>query len=405
MAEHDATDIAWDPATAWTDLRADRVDGAGPVYADLLSRCPVAHIPAAGIGPGATTDYWAILGHDEIALAARNHKAFSNVTPTQGPRILPLQSDPPEHAGYRRMMNPFFSAEQVGRLEPEVRRDAGAMIDAMIAAGTADFAQEFAFPFPTRTLCHFLQVPDEDWPIHHDWVMAMEAATGDGLLDPDQAVPAELAGAIIPYVQKVIERRRAHPGDDVVSGIMAAEIGGEPLDDMAVTFLIITVMLAGHITTTSATGNLVLRLARDPELQARLRADPSRIPDAIEECLRIDAPQQAMPRRCLVDTTVGGHTIPAGDRVLLNWGSANLDPAHWARPETFDLDRADQRHLAFGRGVHQCIGAALARMELRVTAEELLARTASFALDGPVRRTAWPRMSVEALPLALSARA
>lgn len=397
-------DVAWDPQTTLQDVRADRVEGAGAAYAPLLSRCPVAHVQPEHIGPGGTVDYWAILGHEEVTRAARNHKTFSNITPTRGPRILPLQSDPPEHAGYRRMMNPFFSVEAIERIEPEVRAYAREMIDAMVGAGTADFADGYAFPFPTRSLCHFLQVPDEDWTFHHDWVMAMEQATGDGLLNPNQVVPDELAAQIIPYVDKVVRRRRAEPGDDVVTGILNAEIGGQHLDDMGTIFLIITIMMAGHITTTSGIGNFILRLARDRALQDQLRAQPERIPEAVEESLRIDAPQQAMPRRCVVDTEVAGHTIHAGDYVLINWGSANLDPTHWPAPETFDLDRADKRHLAFGQGVHKCIGAPLARMEMRVTAEELLARTDAFELAGAVRRTAWPRMSVEAMPLRFTPR-
>ena len=168
--------------------------------------------------------------------------------------------------------------------------------------------------------------------------------------------------------------------------------------------MVMTLMMAGHITTTSAIGNLVLRLARDTRLQAILREHPERIAQAVEEGLRIDTPQQAMPRRCTRNAEVGGQAIREGEYLLLNFGSANVDPKHWSAPETFDIDRKDKRHVAFGRGIHGCVGQALARMELRIVTEELLSRTESFELAGQVRRHAWPRHYVENMPLTLAPR-
>ena len=161
----------------------------------------------------------------------------------------------------------------------------------------------------------------------------------------------------------------------------------------------IALILAGRSTTASGIGNLVLRLARDADLQSFLRAHPERITDAVEESLRVEAPQQEMPRMATCDVEVGGETIRAGDSVFLNWGSANVDPARWDDPGRFDLDRKSRQHFGFGRGVHQCFGAPLGRMEMRVTVEELLARTSSFTLAGDVSRHVWPRLSVETLPL------
>jgi cytochrome P450 len=401
-SKQSSADVEWKPNVSWRDVETSATEGTSSGYRELLGRCPVAHIPAEGVPGEGRVSYWAVLGFDELARSVRDFKTFSSVTPQSGPRILPLQSDPPEHAFYRRPLNRYFDADAIAAKEREIRPIAVEMIEAMIASGEADFVTSFADPFPTRVLCRLLGVADEEWPTHHEWVMAMEEATGDGLADNSEAVPQELAMRILPYVQKVVAARRAEPADDIVSGMVALEVDGEPLGEMEICFLMITFMLAGHITTTSGVGNLVLRLAADRELQDFLRANPDRIPDAVEESLRIDTPQQAMPRRCAHDVEVGGHTIGAGERVLFNYGSANVDPEHWDQPDVFDLDRADKRHLAFGRGIHMCIGAPLARMEMALTARELLARTSSFEITAPVKRCVWPRLAVERLPLRLS---
>lgn len=248
-------------------------------------------------------------------------------------------------------------------------------------------------------LCRYLGVPAEDWKTHHEWVMKMAEATGHGLMDPDTPIPMELAGQILPYLMALVGQRRAAPDDGVVSGIITGEIGGRALGDFEVIQIITTLMLAGHITTSSGVGNLVVRVARDAELQLFLREHPDRIPDAVEESLRLDTPQQVMPRKCVRDTEIGGETIREGDFVLMSYGSANVDPAAWPDAGSFDLDRADKRHLAFGRGVHLCIGAPMARMEMRIVLEELLARTAGFSVSGGVRRLTWPLLAVEHLPL------
>ncbi len=390
----------WCPAEAWEDLESSPRAGTAAVYGPLLRRSPVVRILADGVPGGANHDFVGILGFEEVAKAAADFTSFSSVTTEERPWIVPLQSDPPEHAKYRRGLDRYFQIAAVTRLESEIRPFCEEMVEALVAAGRADYATEFAGPFPTRVLCRFLGLPDEDWRFHHEWVMAMEKLTGDGLADDRVAVPTELAERILPYVREVIASRRAEPGDDIVTGMIDLEIEGRPLDEEDVCFLLITFMLGGHITTSSAIGSLALRLAGEPGLQALLRAEPERIPDAVEESLRIDTPQQAMPRRCARDVEIAGHKISAGDRVLFNYGSANVDPEHWDRPDVFDLDRADKRHLAFGRGPHRCIAAAMARMELRIAVETLLAMTDSFELAGEVKRLAWPRMAVDRLPLA-----
>ena len=363
------------------------------IYADLLERGSVARVDVAE-----DARYWGIFGHEEVRAAADDVETFSSIVPLRGARILPLQADPREHASVRRLLNLYFKPPAIKAKEPVIRRFAGEMIDAIAGKGHADAGQELAYPLPTRVLVDFIGIPDRDWRIHHDFIMELEARTHHGLNSPDESIIPPDEGLVV-YLMTLIAERRAHPGDDPISDILRQELNGAPVTDLDAMQLCIAILMAGHITTSSATGNLVLRLARDQELQAYLRANPGRIREAVEESLRIDAPQQAMQRRCAKDTVIGGQPIKAGEPVLLNFGSANVDPARFPDPDRFDIDRADKRHMAFGRGIHQCVGAPLARLELQIVAEELLARTRSFALAGEVKRLAWPRLSVEHLPL------
>ena len=387
--------MTWKPDEALQDVADGTAEGNAEIYADLLTRTPVDRVDVHG----SSVQWWGVFSHADITRGVKDFKSLSNVTPPPDvPRIIPLQVDPPQHTGYRKLLNPHFTAEEVGRLEGDIRGYATEMLDAMIARGTADFAEEFAFPFPTRVLVRFIGAKDADWTVHHNWVLKMAEATGHGFADPDMPLPGDLFGEIMPYLFALIGERRANPGSDVVSGIVTGEVGGEPINDADVVNMIITIMLAGHITTTSTIGNLVLRLARDQELQSFLRANPDRIPDAMDESLRIEGPQQAMPRKAIADIELGGTTIKAGQFVLLNYASANVDPAAYPEAGTYDIDRAKKRHFSFGSGLHQCIGRNLALLEVRIAVEELLARTESFELAGPIRRKTWPVMYVEKMP-------
>lgn len=387
--------VEWDYRTVWKDLEADRTDTTLSAYEEVLTRSPVARIEKDS-GDG----FWGVFSHEGVQAVATNPSVFSSHTAISGARVLPLQADPPEHGAIRRLLNPYFAPSRIRELEAGVRPIAIGMIDAMIAKGEADFSAEIAFPFPIRLLCKLMAVPDEDWRFHWEWATDMDRQNASGLLKSnEEPIPMAMLGAFMPYMHKLVAERRANPGDDVVSGIATAEIDGKPLDDMAVIGLFMSLMLGGHHTTSGALSSFILQLARDQPLQALLRADPSRIPDAIEESLRLHTPQQAMARRCLADSEVQGQPVKRGDYLLLHWGAANVDPARWPDPERFDIDRADKRHFAFGRGIHQCVGASLARMDMRVVTEELLARTANFAVAGEISRTAWPRLMVDRMPL------
>ena len=353
--------VDWAPLNAWEELSSSPDASTASVYRSLLQRCPVVHVPAEGIPGAAKHDFWGLLSFEAVAKAAADFATFSSVTTDEGPWILPLQSDPPEHAKYRRALDRYFQPAAVARLEAALRPFGEEMVAAMVASRRADYVAEFASPFPVRALYRFLGLDEEEWVNHHEWVMRIGLATGDGIADETSMIPEPLAEQMMPYLREVVKARRTKPGEDIVTGMADLEIEGRPLDEDGVSFLLVTFLLGGHVLTSSAIGSFGLRLAVDRELQDRLRAEPERIPDAIEECLRIDTPFQAMPRRCTQDTEVAGQRIECGERVLLNFGSANVNPDHWEEPEQLRPRPADKRHLAFGRGPHAGIAAEMAR--------------------------------------------
>jgi cytochrome P450 len=383
----------WDPNASWRALRTNAAADVGSAYSDLGARCPVARVD------GVLGGFWAVLSHDDLVAAALDTDAFSNVVPLFGTRRPPLECDPPEHRLYRRLLNPFFSRKRMEALEGPVRRYAVEMIDPMVRSGEADFAQRLALPFPTRVLCRLLGAPDADWEIVNRWGAAVDRLGGQS---PPGSPERLAAGAEIePYMIDLIRQRREDPGDDIVSGLIHGDPDLPPLDDEPLLGIVMMLLSAGHNTTASALGNLVHRIARDGSLQTRLRADTASITAAVEESVRLDAPQQAMRRVATRDTELGGRAIAAGDWVWLVFGSANVDPAAFPSPTSFDLDRSPNRHVGFGRGIHLCVGAPLARLQVRVVVEELLGRTSAVELAGPSRRADWPRLGFTSLPIRL----
>ncbi|HZO35771.1 MAG TPA: cytochrome P450 [Solirubrobacteraceae bacterium] len=387
----------WDPEAAFAAMATSPDVLLSDVYNELLEQEAVTRV-------GSPDGMWGIFTYADVVKVAGDYKTFSSVTPRPGAgRVLPLECDPPEHAQYRRMMNPSFAPAKIAEAELDVRPFAAAMLDEMIAAGEADFGATFAYEFPIRALCKFMRIPEDSWTEIRNWHHRL-VYEGDQN-EPGRPKRDEMVAEFVPYMMAIVGQRRATPGDDVVTAIINGEVDGEPLDDIAIVGLMIALFMAGFTTTTGAIGNLVLRVAHDSELQAFLRANPDRVADAVEESLRLDSTQQTMHRICTTDTELGGQRISAGDYISLHFGSANVDERRWPNAATFDLDRKDKhQHLAFGRGVHKCYGAPLARMEMRVVLEELLARTDSFAISGPMRRLTWPAQKIETLPLSFVPR-
>jgi len=389
----------WPLVDDWHSVEDGTATDVNVVYGDRRASCPVHHSDQLFGG------FWAVLGHDDVVEAALDTATFSNVVPLLATRRPPLESDPPEHSMFRRLMNPYFSRDRIKALEPIVRLFASEMLDDAIARRSIDFATEITYPLPSRVLCAFLGVDDADWKLVNEWESKISATVGphSGREEGAEEGARQAATDVLrPYVEKFVASRRLEPRDDLVTGLASAEVDGEPLSDDFVVGMVMLVITAGHNTTTSALGNSVLALARDHVLQQRLRAEPELLPTAIEEWLRLEAPQQSMRRVATKDVELGGHHIAAGERVELVFGAGNLDPNVVESPGEFSLERSPNRHLSFGRGVHSCIGAPLARLEIRVLLEELLSRTRHFDLTGSVHRTRWPRLGVQSLPLTLT---
>jgi cytochrome P450 len=384
----------WDPGTDWAAVEAGECDSAICAYSQALASGTVSRVDRAFGG------FWGILRYDGVVAAALNTHAFSNVVPLFGARRPPLESDPPEHTAYRRSLNPFFHPGRLLELEPVIRRYARELLCALPGNEPSDFVDGFSDVLPTRALCALMRVSDDHWRSINAWTREVDRAGGQSAPGDDSRNRA--AASIMPFLMDLISARRSAPRDDIVTALTRLHVGDSTLDDQEIASLLLLLVSAGHNTTASAIANLVLRMARSPELQRHVREHPEDIPDAIEESLRLDSPQQGMRRVARCPVTVGDVSVGAGENVWLLFGAANLDPARWDDPGQFRLHRPSRRHLAFGHGVHQCLGAPLARLEVRIATEELIAATEWFDLGGAVRRPTWPRLGVTELPLRIT---
>jgi cytochrome P450 len=272
-----------------------------------------------------------------------------------------------------------FTPKRVADLEPRVRAVADELLTKLAAGGGGDLVHEFASPLPSTIMSDLIGVPEEHRTAFQGWIEAFLEVTS----------PDDIAGRatnIYALFGTLLAERRRSPADDLMSALLAARVEGDSLSDDDLLGFCFLLLVAGNDTTTSLIGNGVELLARNKDQRAELAADPSLIPGAIEEMLRIESPTQALSRTAMRDVELHGTTIPAGSRVMLLWGAANLDDREFPDPEVFDIHRRAARHLGFGHGIHVCLGAALARLESRVAVEELLARSPEYELSGEPER-------------------
>jgi cytochrome P450 len=295
--------------------------------------------------------------------------------------------DPPEHTLHRAALAPHFVDEQMRRLEPRSRETAGELVDAILAKVSADVVSDFAEPFALRTLCAFLGWPEDLWECLGGWTHGNQQAA----FTRDPAAGRALAKLLAEHVRSNLdEHRQTHrAAPDVTDALLATEVDGVRLDDDAIVSLLRN-WIAGEGTVAGGLSLLILHLVQAPELQKRLRQDPSLIPFAVEEILRVDDPLVANRRTATADVEIGGRTIPAGDNLTLMWIAGARDPRAFEQPDEVRLDRDLSRSLVWGHGIHLCLGAPLARLQLRVALEELLARTDEVQIAGKIRRSVYP---------------
>jgi cytochrome P450 len=341
--------------------------------------------------------------YDDVVSLAVAPDLFNNSGgPQFGRGRPPLEVDRPEHTFFRRVLHPFFAKERVGRLEGRIRAFVAEMLEPVIAAGGGELAGQLTYPLPARTLCAWLGLPDSEWAYLKrisDDLFNAEEGRGD---DPDTVKRCALA--LDEYSRRLVAERLQTPRDpelDLITGTLGKSDGERTVSAADAVQLVRLLLVAGHNSTTSALGNCVMRIAADHELQTRLRAQPELIPVAVDELLRLETPVQAVPRWATEDATVVGQPVRAGDKLMLLLASANRDPEQFPEPDVCILDRHPNRHLAFGYGIHRCIGADLARLELRVVCEELLGGTNWVSLAGRPTRTTFIRQGVSCLPVTL----
>jgi len=380
--------VEWDP------YAPEAIADPPASWAALREHCPVAWTERM-------SGFWAVSRFDDVVSIARASDRFNNSGgPQFGTSRPPLEVDRPEHTFFRRVLQPHFARERVAQLEPGVRRFVAEMLAPALAAGEGNLAEVLSYPLPARTLCLWLGLPDEEWVVLKgvsEELFEAEEGRGD-----DPATRARCNEKLYDYSRRLVRERVESPRDpkvDLISGILGESDGTHTVTEAHCVELVRLLLTAGHNSTTGGIGNSILRIAEAPEVQRRLRAEPELIPDAIEEFLRLETPVQGMPRWANDDVELCGREVQAGEMLMLMWASANRDPERFPEPDRCLIDRSPNEHVTFGRGIHRCIGIDLARLEIRVAVEELLARTGWFELTGEPIRTTFIRHGVAHLPL------
>jgi len=349
-----------------------------PLYDRLRAAGPVLHDPRS--------DAWMLLDYDGVKRALNDHDAFSSSAATAG-RPAPdwfIFADPPRHTRMRGLLSRAFTPRTVAELEPRVRWLSRALLDRSLERGEMDLATDFAIPLPTLVIAEMLGIPVADRPRFRHW--------SDVILNLSHTLPggeaAErasreyrgVAGEMHDYVARLVDDRRYAPADDLLTRLVEARVEGQALTTMEILGFVQLLLIAGQETTTNLLNNTVLCFIHHPDQLARVRAMPELLPSAIEEVLRYRSPVQWMFRFTRREVEVDGQVIPAGKMVLPVIGAANHDPQRFDAPGRFDVARDPNPHVAFGHGIHFCIGAPLARLEARIALTDLLERLTDIEL-------------------------
>ena len=347
------------------------------LYARLREEDPV-HLSPRGV--------WVLSRFGDVWAAARDTATFSsaqgltfrNEVEELGLAPTIVMMDPPDHTRYRRLVNRGFTPRHVEELEPRLRRFVAERIAQVRAAGSGDFIADIAAPPPNWVVADYLGIPEEDRGLFGRWTHEIVSAGADGNGPGAGEALVEMYG----YFTELVERRRREPGDDLVSILLEADDSGAGIGLEGILGYAFVMITGGNDTTIGLLGGAAEALTARPDQRARLLSDPSLLPGAVEELLRLTSPVQGLCRVATHDVEVGGRTIPEGGRVLLCYGSANRDPEEFG-PDADDLavDREFSRMLTFSSGAHFCLGSAAARLQGRVVLEELLRQCPDFAVD------------------------
>jgi cholest-4-en-3-one 26-monooxygenase len=372
------------------DAFADGIPHA--VFKELRAEAPV-HWNAMADEPG----FWSITRHDDIAAISRETETFSSwqggtmirdeaVIPIDLWRQVMLNMDPPQHTAYRALVNTAFTARRVAGLEPHVREIARDLIDKALAKGEFDLVRDIAVPLPLQVIAELLGVEPRDYDQLVEWTS--EAAGFDDVrLRPADADPLALFAEGIAFFHGMAEQRRSDPRDDLITALNDAEVDGHRLTEVELTAFLGLIAVGGTDTTRNSYGGGMLAFIEHPEERDRLAADRSLISAAVEELVRWVTPFTHFRRTATRDTEIRGVPISKGEKVVMWYASSNRDEEVFSDPDRFDVGRDPNRHQGFGGGgKHFCLGAGLARLELRVMLEETLDRIPPLELAGTPER-------------------
>jgi cytochrome P450 len=376
-----------------------------PTYRRLRAEDPVHHSPLG---------FWVLTRYDDVIAALRDPRLakeaiaawvaarFGAPMPALG--LSMLDRDPPDHTRLRGLVSKAFTPRVVEGLRPHIQQIVDGLLDRAEDAGALDLIEGFAYPLPVIVICEMLGVPVADHERFKGWSLDIARGLDSALLPTDSDVPRRSMAArtaLADYFRELIARRRAAPRADLLSGLIAAEEAGDKLSENELLATCILLLIAGHETTVNLIGNGTLALLRHPDQLRLLRENPGLIGSAIEELLRFDGPVQRTARIPSEDVVIAGHTIARGEMVMPFIGAADRDPAQFPDPDRLDITRTDNRHIAFGWGIHFCLGAPLARIEGQIAIGTLVRRLPKLALatEAPEFRQSLTLRGLASLPV------
>jgi cytochrome P450 len=337
---------------------------------DLRRQCPVAHGKNHG-------GFVAVSRYEDVYAVVHDYSTFSSAdgitlpTANGNERAVPLECDPPDNRLYRKMLMPYFSPDAVASYETLITNRVDELLDAIADSASPDLAVDFAIPLPALVTCDVMGLPPADAPNMIEWQKRCFESS-----DP------EAIAAFFAYLGEQLDQRREEPRGDLMTSICAFEVNGARMRRDQAIAMAHLVAAAGFETTGSALGHLLRIIGENPGLRAGLIAGTEDLPAVVEESLRYETPLQGVARTVRKPTRIAGEPLGSGDRIAILLGSANRDPAKFDNPDAFDPKRTSNRHLSFGSGVHLCLGIHLARAEMRIAVERLLARFPNFEIVG-----------------------
>jgi len=349
-------------------------------HADAMSALSDLRFGKAGLrekGPINQLQHLAWLPRSILRLRGVSQQTLDPIAKTM------LTSDPPDHTRLRSLVQQAFTPRMVERLRPHIEQIANELLDLMVGATQADFVVDFAFPLPATVIAELIGVPAQDRSRFRHW--SQQLILG---IDPTQPTRVKAASAVavtqlLEYFRSLVAARRGHPGDDLITALIAAEEAHDRLSANELLGTCQLLLVAGHETTTNLIGTATLRLIQHPDLLEQLRSTPTLLSSAIEELLRFESPVQRVPRVTMEDVAIGNTKIARGQRVIVCLAAANRDPQVFNDPNSLNLARQPNPHLAFGHGIHFCLGAWLARLEAQIAFGSVLERLTDIQLAGP----------------------